>query len=363
MVRWALPLVGMISAAVLCAPAASAEIRIGLATAMTGPMAWEGSSNVAGAESAIADFNARGGVLGERIEMVVVDDACTADQAVAAARKLIEAGVVLVIGHYCSAASIPASALYAEAGVLMISPFSTNPKLTEQGFPAVFRVVGRDDHQGRIAGDLLAERFGNQAIAVVHDGTVYGQGLAEVMFEAVEPGLADYLDVIRNMQGVGAEVLYYAGYTQEAGLIIRQARESGYNLQLVTGDAVAAEDFALIAGPAADGTLMTYGQGPPATAENTLLSERFAAKGYEGSFGLAPFHTYAIVQAWAQAVEHAGTFAPDAVAEALHTLQFDTVLGRIGFDEKGDVIGYGTYIWYVWKDGEFRPLEPVSASE
>ena len=370
MVGLRLLVISAIAVAALGARVAGAEVLIGLATPLTGPVAWEGSSNVAGAESAVADLNAQGGVLGEPIAMLVVDDACAPDQAVAAARKLIEAGVALVIGHHCSAASIPASQLYAEAGILMISPFSTNPKLTEQGFPMVFRALGRDDRQGRIAGDLLAERFGSQPIAVLHDGTVYGQGLAEytkarlnergiaeVMFEGVQPGTTDFSEIISKIEAVGAEVLYYAGYTQEAALIIRQARASGHDLQLVAGDAIAAEDFALIAGPAADGTLMTYGPGPPATAENALLAEQFAAKGHAGSFGLAPFHAYAIVQAWAQAVEHAGTFAPAAVAKALHSDQFDTVLGRIGFDHKGDVTGYETYVWYVWNNGEFAPLE------
>jgi branched-chain amino acid transport system substrate-binding protein len=368
--------ISAIAIAALGVRAAGAEVLIGVATALTGPVAWEGASNQVGAESALANLNAQGGVLGERVELTDVDDACAAEQAVLAARKLIDAGVVLVIGHHCSAASIPASQLYAEAGMLMISPFSTNPKLTEQGFPTVFRALGRDDRQGEIAGDLLAERFGSQPMAILHDGTVYGQslaeytktrlnerGLAEAMFGAVEPGQLDYSDAIQSMQSVGVGVLYYAGYTQEAGLIIRQARDRSYDLQLVVGDAVAAEDFALIAGAAADGTLMTYGPGPPATAENALLSEQFAAKGYAGSFGYAPFHAYAIVQAWAQAVERADTFATEAVAKVLHAEQFDTVLGRIGFDEKGDVTGYGTYVWHVWHDGEFAPLKEVAAQE
>jgi branched-chain amino acid transport system substrate-binding protein len=259
--------------------------------------------------------------------------------------------------------------VYAEAGVLMISPFSTNPKLTEQGFPMVFRICGRDDIQGRVAGDLLAERFGRKSIAILHDGEVYGQvlaettkarlnerGITEAMFEAIEPGQAEYSDVVRKMQGTNIEVLYYAGFRQEAGLIVRQAHDRGYDLQLVAADGIGGEDFALIAGPAADGTLMTYAPGPPATPETALLAERFAASGYSGSFGLGTFRSYAVVQAWAQAAEQAGTFAPDGVAAALHRLQFDTVLGRIGFDEKGDVTGYETYVWYVWSGGEFAPL-------
>jgi branched-chain amino acid transport system substrate-binding protein len=179
MVRRRLLVVGIILAAALCARAAGAEVLIGVATPLTGPMAWAGASNQVGAERAVADFNANGGVLGERIELIVVDDFCARDQALVAARKLVEASVVAVIGHHCSGASIPASKVYADAGILMITPFTTNPKLTEQGFPTVFRICGRDDRQGRIAGDFLAERFGNQLIAILHDGGVYGQGLAE----------------------------------------------------------------------------------------------------------------------------------------------------------------------------------------
>jgi branched-chain amino acid transport system substrate-binding protein len=369
MVRPRLLFASVILIAVFNARVTGAEVLIGVATALTGPVAWEGASSQVGVDAAVAQLNAQGGVRGERIETIVVDDACAGDQAVVAARKLIDAGVVLVIGHHCSAASIPASQLYAKAGILMISAFSTNPKVTEQGLRTVFRAQGRDDRQGEMAGDLLAERFGHEPIAILHDGTVYGQdlagyttarlnerGIAEAMFEAIEPGQLDYSDVIGRMRAAGAAVLYYAGYTQEAGLIIRQVRASGYDLQLVAGDALAAEDFALIAGPAADGTLMTYLASPPATAENALLAEQFAAKGYAASFGLGSFRSYAVVQAWAQAVERAGTFETDAVAEALHTQQFDTVLGRIGFDEKGDVTGYGPYVWHVWQDGEFTPL-------
>jgi len=173
------------------------------------------------------------GVLGERIEVVWADDYCEGAQAVAAANKLVAAGVVAVVGHLCSGAAIPASKVYADAGLLMISSFATNPKLTEQGFNNVFRMVGRDDLQGRIAGDLLAERWGNNRIAILHDGQAYGRGLAdeakkrlnergiaEAVFEAIEPGKVDYWDVIQEMRVMGVEVLYYGGYPHEAGLLV-----------------------------------------------------------------------------------------------------------------------------------------------
>jgi branched-chain amino acid transport system substrate-binding protein len=346
-----------------------AEVQVGLAAPLTGPYAWAGGVTERGAEVAVADLNAKGGVRGEQIELITADDYCDDEQSAAAARKLIADEVVAVFGHQCSGAAIPASKVYADAGLLLIATEATNPQLTEQGFTKVFRMVGRDDLQGRIAGDHLAEHWGSKPIAVVHDGRAYGKGLAEetrkrlnergialAMFEAIEPGKADYWDVVQNMRAKGIEVLYYGGYQHEAALIIRQAREHGYELQLVAGDGIASEDFALIAGPAADGTLMTTFPSPssPAAAD-------FAAKFREGL--RPPFAAYAAVQVWAQAVEIAGTFETKAVAEALRGHEFDTVLGRIGFDAKGDVTGYDTFAWHIWKDGNYTAVEPGKLTE
>jgi branched-chain amino acid transport system substrate-binding protein len=180
------------------------------------------------------------------------------------------------------------------------------------------------------------------------------------MFEAIEFGQTDYSDVIAKMRAIGIEVLYYGGLRQDAGLIVRQAHDKGYNLQMVAGDGIGGEDFALIAGPAADGTLFTHAPMPMADPEAALLAKRFAAKGFAGLPG--PFRAYAVIQVWARAVERAGTTAPSAVAETLKASQFDTVLGRIGFDQKGDVTGANTFIWYVWNGGEPVPLEEAPAT-
>jgi branched-chain amino acid transport system substrate-binding protein len=251
----------------------------------------------------------------------------------------------------------------------MISTFATNPKLTEQGFTNVFRLVGRDDLQGRMAGDLLSERWANKPIAILHDGQDFGKGLAEetrkrlnergitaAMFEAIEPGKADYWDVVQKMRAMGVEVLYYGGYKHEAGLIIRQAREHGYQLHLVGGDGIGGEDFALIAGSASDGTLMTA---PPVPSgpEAAELAWKFTERSQN------TFNAYTALQAWAQAVEMAGTFETEAVAKSLRAQKFDTVLGRIGFDHKGDVTGYDTFVWYVWKGGKSAPVEPDKLTE
>ena len=158
---------------------AHAEVRIGAATPLTGRVAWLGEQLERGVAMAVAELNEAGGLLGEPIELIIADDFCDGEQGVAAARKLIADGVVFVAGHLCSGAAIPASALYQEAGIVMISPSATNPKLTEQGFGNVFRVVKRDSEQARLAGAYLAERWADAKIAILHDSTVYGQDLAE----------------------------------------------------------------------------------------------------------------------------------------------------------------------------------------
>jgi branched-chain amino acid transport system substrate-binding protein len=176
-----------------------------------------------------------------------------------------------------------------------------------------------------------------------------------VIFKAIEPGKADYLDVVLELRALDVEVLYYGGYPSEAALILRQARERRYELQLVGGDGIGNKVFALIAGPAADGALLTLPPLPSASRATAALAKVLVAVDVGP---LNAFVMYAAIQVWTQAAEKAGTFATEAVAEVLRTHEFDTVLGRIGFDEKGDVVGYDTFAWYVWRDGSSVPLEP-----
>ena len=353
---------------------AHAEILIGASGPMTGTLAWFGEQMQQGMDMEVAELNATGGVLGQQVELLMVDDYCDPAQAVAAAKKLVEARVAAVIGHYCSGASIPASKVYAEAGILMISPYSTNPTLTEQGFANVFRVVGRDTLQATMVADYLAERWGDQDIAIVHDGQAYGKGIAEealrrlgehgvtdILFEAIEPGQTDYLKLIDKLQAEGIDALYFGGYTAETGLIIRQARSRGYDLQMIGSDALTSEYFEHVAGPAAVGVRFVSYADPRTNEEAAALVEKFRANGYEPE-GLT-LYSYAGVQVWAQAVEKAGTIEPKAVVAALRTHEFDTVLGTIGFDEKGDVYGYEPFVWYVWQQGDYAPVDPAEGTD
>jgi branched-chain amino acid transport system substrate-binding protein len=346
---------------------AHAEILIGVAGPITGKNVFRGEQIQQGAEMAVAHINARGGVLGENVRLIIGDDGCFPDQAVAVANKLVSDGVVFVAGHTCSHSSIPASKIYEEAGIIMISPASTNPRLTDEGGGNVFRVCGRDDQQSIVAGDYLADAWGDKKIAILHDNSTYGKGLAdetrkhlnkrggkEAMYEAYVPGERDYSPLVSRMQSASIDVFYLGGYATEAALILRQARALDYQVQLVGGDTLTTDEFWMITGPAGEGTLLTFGPDPRANAEAAPVVKEFRDQGFEPS-GYT-LHTYGAVQVWAQAVEKAGSLELDAVVKTLHSDEFDTVLGRIGFDEKGDVTAPG-YVWYVWKDGEYRQLK------
>jgi branched-chain amino acid transport system substrate-binding protein len=248
-----------------------------------------------------------------------------------------------------------------------MSASATNPKLTEEGRANVFRVVGRDDQQGILAGNHLADHWGEKKIAILHDGQAYGRGLAEetkktlnargvheAIFEQITPGLVDYFEVVEKIKATNVDVLYYAGYPPEAGLLIRQLRDRGDDLQLVSADGVASEDFGLIAGTAGEGTLFTSFRDPSRDPGAAAILERARERGIVPTYRL--LYSYGAVQAWAAAVEKAGSLDPAAVSTSLHSDEFDTVLGRIRFDAKGDVLPAG-FEWFVWTNGEFVPKD------
>ena len=351
-----------------------AEVLIGVGAPLTGQMAWHGEDEERGIQLAISEISAAGGFLGETVETVVADDYCDPQQAVAAANKLIADGVKVVIGHPCSGAAIAASKVYADAGVPMITVTATNPMVTDQGFTQTFRMVGRDTLQSEMAAAYLAEHRAERRIAILHDGQAFGQGLAEMtkaelnrrgvteaLYDQIMPGGADYLDTVAELEAAGIDVLFYGGYQREAALLIRQARDHGSDLQMIGGDALLHEDFWHVAGPAAVGVRFVSVADPRTNEGAAPVLEKFRAEGYEPKgFTL---YAYAAIEVWAQAVEKAGTFEPKAVAEALHDHQFDTVLGTIGFDEKGDVYGYEPFVWYVWQNGDYAPVDSAKLTD
>ncbi len=337
--RRLVPLAIVMLAAVLGGPS-RADVLIGMAGPLTGKLAWYGEQLERGAAQAVADVNAAGGVLGQQVQLITADDFCDPEQAVAAARKLVSDGVTFVVGHLCSGASIPASEIYAAAGVLMISPASSNPILTELGRANVFRVIYRDDAAGIVAGNYLADHWADKKIAILHDGTTFGKGLAdltkeqlkrrdlsEVIYQAYVPGLNNYGAEIADLQAADIDVLFIGGYATEIALMARAAGDRGYPVQLVTGFGLTAEDFGLIAGPAAEGTLFVDVADPRGRAETAPVVERFRASGFEPQ-GYT-LYAYGAVQVWAQAAQKAGSLELPAMIAALREHQFDTVLGPI----------------------------------
>jgi branched-chain amino acid transport system substrate-binding protein len=342
---------------------AQADIVIATAGPMTGPYAAFGEQMKKGAEMAVKDINAAGGINGEMLKLEVGDDACDPKQAVAVANQFVNQGVVFVAGHFCSGSSIPASSVYNEEGIIQISPASTNPTLTEQGYPYVFRTCGRDDQQGEIAGEYIAEHYKGKTIAIVHDKQAYSKGLAdetkkklnslgveEAMYETITPGEKDYSALVTKMKAAGVDVLYYGGYHTEAGLIVRQMREQGMETVLISGDALVTDEYWAITGDAGNGTLMTFGPDPRKSADAAGVVDEFRKTGYEPE-GYT-LYTYGAIQAYAQAVAKVGGTDPDKVAEALKSMQFNTVMGTYGFDSKGDVTAPG-YVFYAWKNGTY----------
>lgn len=345
------------------AGAAQADIVIGMGTPTSGPVAALGQEAARGARQAVDDVNAKGGVLGQKLMLKVGDDACDPRQAVAVANRFVTEKVVAVVGHLCSGAAIPAAEVYNEDGVVMITPTATNPVLTDRGFKTVFRACGRDDQQGVVAGRFLAENYRDKAVAVVDDKLSYGKGLADVVTKTLEQaggkaayrgsinqGEKDFSALITKLKEVKTEAVFYGGYHPELGLIVRQARELGLNARFISGDGLNNPEFWAITGPAGEGTLYTDS---PAAADNPTaqnLVRTFTADGQPvpGNFA---FYSYAVVQLLTQGLEKAGAANPAKLATALRSGSFDTVVGEIRFDAKGDTVN-PAYVLYQWRDGK-----------
>jgi branched-chain amino acid transport system substrate-binding protein len=346
------------------------SIPIAVVGPVTGSNAALGEQMTRGAKMAVADINAKGGVLGKKLDLIIADDACDPKQAVAAANDVVGKNVVFVAGHYCSSSSIPASAVYHEAGILQITPASTNPALTDDAFKKswnnVFRSCGRDDVQGGIAGKYLADHFTGKRVAIIHDKTAYGKGIAdetkkamnaagltEAMYEAITQGDKDFSALISKMKQANIDAIYFGGYQTEAGLIVRQAREQGLKAQFIGADALVTEEFWKISGPAGEGTLMTFPPDPRNVPAAKAVVDKFTAEGYDPE-GYT-LYTYAAIQAFAAAANKAKSLKVDDLSKALKSMTVDTVIGPLSWDKKGDVTD-PKYVFYVWKDGKYAEM-------
>jgi branched-chain amino acid transport system substrate-binding protein len=356
-----------VSAFALSAQAQMKDVTIAVIGPITGKEAPFGAQMKLGAEAAVRDINAAGGVNGMQIKLVVEDDACDPKQAVTAANKVAGDKVAAVIGHFCSGSSIPASEVYWKSKILMISPASTNPKLTDDAMRKkwnnVHRVCGRDDAQGAVAGKYLATTHKGKKIAILHDNTPYGKGLAdetkkafnkaggkETLYEAIKPGEKDYAAVVAKMQAAGIQVIYLGGYAPETALIARQAAEKNYKPVIMGGDALDTDDVVKVAGAASNGMMFTQGPDPRLNPASKMVVDKFKAANQDPE-GYT-LYTYATVQVWAQAATKAKSFDMAKVSAVLRSGQaFTTVMGPIKLDKKGDVMG-GGYVFWKFEDSK-----------
>ena len=347
--------------------ASAQDMSVGVAGPMTGGEATFGRQLKNGAEQAIADINAAGGVLGKKLKLEIGDDACDPKQARSVGEKFAGMKLPFVAGHYCSSSSIPASEAYAEGGVLQITPASTNPNFTERNLWNTFRVCGRDDQQGSVAGRYIAQRFKGKNVAVIHDKTTYGKGLAdetkkalnraglkEKLYEAYNKGDKDFTALVSKLKLNNVDLVYVGGYHQEAGLILRQMRDQGLKTVLMAGDALADKEFASITGPAAEGVLFTFGPDPRKKASAKAIVDKFKAKNIDPE-GYT-LYTYAAFQVWAAAATKANTTDAKKVAAVIKSGKWDTVLVPITYDKKGDITVVD-YVVYQWdKSGNYAEL-------
>ena len=351
---------------VLASVPAHADVTIGLVGPFTGPLAKGGEQIQRGVEQAVADINAAGGIKGEKIILRKADDACDPKQAVAAANQLVSAGVKFIVGHYCSSAAIPASKVYMEEGALLITPGASNPKLTDEGKDLIFRAFGRDDKQGALVGSYMLKHYADKKIAIVHDQSAWGRGLAdelaktihagglhEILFDAITPGQRDYGAIVSKLKEIGADVVFLGCYDTESGLIVRQLHEQGAKMQVMGGDALTSGQFWPITGAAGEGMLMSFA--PEARnkpeAKDAIASLRKTGYEPEGD----TLYAYAAMQVVAKAIERAGKDDPLKVAAAIRQSPTPTILGALSFDAKGDLMG-DTFTMYRWHDGTYTEI-------
>ena len=335
---------------------AADPIRIALAGPVTGSVAQYGDMQLIGAQMAIERINQAGGVNGQRLEGVIYDDACDPKQAVAVANRIVNDGISFVVGHLCSSSTQPASDIYEDEGILMISPASTSPDITARGYQMIFRTIGLDSLQGPTAGRYIAENLKPAKVAVIHDKQQYGEGIATAvkqtleqagvsvaLFEGINSGDKDFSSLIAKLKQAGVDFVYYGGYHPELGLLLRQSAEKGLKVGFMGPEGVGNSEISAIAGPASEGMLVTLPKSFDQDPKNQALVEAFKAKKQDPS-GPFVFPAYAAVQVIAESIDKIDSTDASKVAEALRSNSFDTPTGTLAFDDKGDLKNFKKFI-------------------
>ena len=345
-------------------------IKIGIAGSHTGDLASYGLPTVKAAELIAKSVNAKGGILGKNIQLLVEDEACKPELASNAATKLVSARVDAVVGHICSGATKAALRTYKDAGIIVISPSATSPELSLSGqYPNFHRTIAPDDTQARLVADFVLKTLKLNKIAVIHDKGDYGKGFAEyakifleqskdakvVLYEGITPGAVDYSAIVQKIKYSGADAVIYGGYHPEAASVVQLMRKRNMKTIFISDDGVKDQTFVKVAAAAAEGV---YASGPKDTTNNPLaiaaINEHKKAYGTEpGAFYL---NAYSAMLALVNSINKAKSTEYHAVRKALRTHFTDTPLGKIKFNDKGDAIGVGFSMYQV-KNGVYVELK------
>ena len=336
-------------------------IKIGIAGPMTGDQSRYGVDFKNGAGLAVEHWMAKGGVGGKKVEIIQEDDQHDPKQAVAVANKLVNEGVVGVIGHFNSSCSIPASKVYMDGGIPELTPSTTNPQFTEQGYWNVFRVCGRDDQQGKVGAEFVAEGLKKTKVAVIHDKTTYGQGITDVFrksigadkvvyYGSIIQGDKDFKSVLTAVKSAKPEVIYFGGMYPEGGLMVKQAREVGLDAVFVGADGAMDAKLIEIAGPGAEGFYMTFTPDPAGMdSAKSFLDEYTKKFGEPGPYSI---YAYAATDILLRAIDETKSTDGKTLAGYMRKNGFDGPLGRVEFTEGGDNKNAHYVVWEV-KGGKF----------
>ncbi len=359
----------MVLAGVASHSFAADTIKIGIAGPKTGPVTQYGDMQFIGAKMAIEQINAKGGVDGKMLEAKEYDDACDPKQAVAVANKVVNDGVKFVVGHLCSSSTQPASDIYEDEGVIMITPAATSPDITTRGYKMVFRTIGLDSAQGPAAGNYIANHVKPKIVAVLHDKQQYGEGIATsvkktlegkgvkvAVFEGLNAGDKDFSSIIQKLKQANVDFVYYGGYHPELGLILRQSKEKGLNAKFMGPEGVGNDSISQIAQDASEGLLVTLPKSFDTDPANKALVDAFAAKKQDPT-GPFVFPAYSAVEVIAEGIKAAKSEDTAKVSEAIHKGTFKTPTGDLSFDAKGDLKDF-KFVVYQWHFG--KPKTEVS---
>jgi len=359
-------------------------ILIGLQGPMTGDYAYEGQGFEKAVQLLVDQVNEEGGLLGRPVEIVIEDDAGDPTQSALVADRMVDSGVVAVIGAYNSTATEPASEIYAEEGILHITPSSTATRLTEKGFTQFFRVCFLDDRQALFAVMAMDEVLGAETIGILHDNSTYAQGLAEwtqvyaeeaglevAFFDAINPDDQDFTPILTNIGQAGLDAVYFTGYHAQGGLLLRQTAELGLDIQWMMGNASNNPEMVEIAGvAAAAGTFITT-EPLPQDLEYPEAVEFVDA--FIEAYDEPPASVWWLLAAEAfnviaHAIEETGSTDTEVLAEYLHNdfADYPGLSGPIiGFDEKGDRLGTIHALYEINAEGviAYYPEQPQPATE